>query len=114
MMDFDFEIRNKRGSEMPADFLSRSLVEIGAISALDMNWAHDQEKENLSNLIQESLVKKRTYKFPMPGWYKKAEFFANMAVLKITSFRSRKMKDCCFTFLLSSGKDNCLRYTVTF
>jgi hypothetical protein len=28
MMDFDFEIRYKKGSEMPADFLSRSFSDI--------------------------------------------------------------------------------------
>jgi hypothetical protein len=44
MIDFDFEIRCKKGSEMPADFLSRSFVEIGAISALNMNWPHEQER----------------------------------------------------------------------
>jgi hypothetical protein len=31
MMEFDFEIRYKKGSETPADFLSRSFVEMGAI-----------------------------------------------------------------------------------
>ena len=67
---------------MPADFLSRSFIEIGAISALDMNWAHEQEKDNLSGLIKESLNKQWTYKFSMPEWYKKAENIANMAVVK--------------------------------
>ena len=67
---------------MPADFLSRSFVEIAAVSALDMNWAHEQEKDNLSGLIKESLNKEWTYKFPMPEWYKKAETIANMAIVK--------------------------------
>ncbi len=57
MMDFDFEIRYKKGSKMPADFLSRSFIQVVAISALDINWAHKQEKDNLSNLINESLDK---------------------------------------------------------
>jgi hypothetical protein len=43
-MDFDIEIRNKKGLKTPADFLSRSLIEMGAISALNMNWAHKQER----------------------------------------------------------------------
>jgi hypothetical protein len=79
MMDFDFEIRYKKGSEMPADFLSRSFTEINAISALDIDWVHEQEKDNLSTLIKESLNKEWTYKFPMPEWYKKAENIAKMA-----------------------------------
>jgi hypothetical protein len=54
MMNFDFEIRHTNGSEIPADFLSRSYVEIGAATAMDMNWAHEQGKDNLSNLFKES------------------------------------------------------------
>jgi hypothetical protein len=46
MMDFDFELRYKKGSEMPTDFLSRSFVEISVASALNMNWAHKQDKDN--------------------------------------------------------------------
>jgi hypothetical protein len=37
MMDFDFEIRYIKGSDMPADFLSKSFLEMGAISARQMN-----------------------------------------------------------------------------
>ncbi len=80
--NFDFEIRYKKGSEMPADYLSISFKEISAISVLDMNWAHEQEKDNLSNLIKESLDKKLTNEFPMPEWFKKAEFITNMAIVK--------------------------------
>jgi hypothetical protein len=69
--DFDFKIRYKKGSEMPADFLSRSFIEINAIFALDIDWVHEQEKVNLSMLIKESLNKQWIYKFPMPEWYKK-------------------------------------------
>jgi hypothetical protein len=47
MMDFDFEIRYKKGSKMPADFLSRSFTEINAISALDIDWVYKQVKDNL-------------------------------------------------------------------
>ncbi len=82
MMDFDFEIRYKKGSEMPADFLSRSFTEMNAISALDVDWVHEQSKDNLSNLIKESLNKLWTYKFPMPEWYKKAEYLAGMAIIR--------------------------------
>jgi hypothetical protein len=82
MIDFDFEIRYKRGSEMPADFLSRSFTEISAISALDIDWVNEQEKDNLSTLIKESLNKEWTYKFPMPEWYRKAENIAKMAILR--------------------------------
>jgi hypothetical protein len=82
MMDFDFEIRYKKGSEMPADFLSRSFTEISAISALDVDWVHEQEKDHLSMHIKESLNKQWIYKFPMPEWYKKAEHLAEMAVVR--------------------------------
>jgi hypothetical protein len=58
MMGFNFEIRYKKGSKMPADNLSGSFSEIEAILALYMNWAYEQEKANLSNLIKESLSKK--------------------------------------------------------
>ncbi len=82
MMDFDFEIRYKTGSEMPADFLSWSFTEIDnietkidALSALDIDWAHEQEKDNLSILIKESINKEWTYRFPMLEWYKKAEIW---------------------------------------
>jgi hypothetical protein len=91
MMDFDFEIRYKKGSEILADYLSRSFTKIGAISALDMNWAHEQEKDNLSNLIKKSLNKKWIYKFPMPDWFKYAEFITNMDIVKTTSSGSRKI-----------------------
>jgi hypothetical protein len=57
-------------------------MEIGAISTLDVDWTHAQEKDNLSNLIKESLERKWVYKFPMPDWYKKAKSISNMAVLK--------------------------------
>jgi hypothetical protein len=40
MMDFNFKIRYKKGSEMTANYLSRSFSEVSAISALDMNWAY--------------------------------------------------------------------------
>jgi hypothetical protein len=30
---------------------------------MDLNWAHEQEKDNLSNLIKESLNKEWIYKF---------------------------------------------------
>jgi hypothetical protein len=51
MMNFDFEIRNKKGSEMPANFLSGSFTEISAISALDIDWVHEQEEDNLSSCL---------------------------------------------------------------
>jgi hypothetical protein len=67
---------------MPPDFLSRSFEKIIAISVLDLNWGHGQEKDNLSNLFKESLNKKWIYKFPLPDWYKKAEYLAGNAVIK--------------------------------
>ncbi len=89
MMDFDFEIRYKKGSEMPADFLSRSYNEsndisatVNALSALDVDWVHEQEKDNLSTLIKESINKEWTYRFPMLEWYKKAENLAKIAILR--------------------------------
>jgi hypothetical protein len=54
MMGFDFEIHCKTGSEMPGDVLSRSFIEIRAVSALDINWAPKQEKNNLSIYLRKS------------------------------------------------------------
>jgi hypothetical protein len=67
---------------MPADFLSRSFTEINTISALDIDWVHEQEKDNLSTLVKESLNNEWTYKFPMPEWYRKAENIAKMAIIR--------------------------------
>jgi hypothetical protein len=60
---------------MPADFLSRSFLEISPVAILDMNWTHEQEKDNFLISIAESLSKKWIYKFSMPDWYKKVEYF---------------------------------------
>jgi hypothetical protein len=38
-----------------------SNLEINAILALNMNWAHEQEKDNLSILIKESPPNQWTY-----------------------------------------------------
>jgi hypothetical protein len=46
------------------------MTDLGAIK-LEVNSAHAQSKDNLSNLSKESLKKKWIYKFPMPDWYKK-------------------------------------------
>ena len=82
MLDFDFEIRYKKGSEMPADFLSRSFQQNCAISILDKDWVALQEKDTQCKLITEALDKKWTYSFPMPIWYKKAEELAKIAVIR--------------------------------
>lgn len=68
-MDFDSDIKYKKRSEMPVDFLSRSYVEQSAISVMDMILVEAQNKDNLSNLTKESLEKKWIYKFPMQDWY---------------------------------------------
>ena len=82
MLDFDFEIRYKKGSEMPADFLSRSFNQTCAISILDKDWVDMQGKDTQCKLIKEALEKKWAYKFPMPIWYKKAEELAKIAVIR--------------------------------
>jgi hypothetical protein len=46
-----------------------------------MNWVHKQEKDNLSNLIKDSLEKKWMYKFKMREWFKKAEHIPTMATM---------------------------------
>ena len=45
MLDFDFEIRYKKGTAMPADFLSRSFQQTCAIAILDKEWVSLQEKD---------------------------------------------------------------------
>ncbi len=67
---------------MPADFQSRSFSVIYAISALDIDWVHEQQKDNLSVLIRESLNNEWIYKSPMPDWYKKAENLGKMAIIR--------------------------------
>jgi hypothetical protein len=77
---------------MPADYLFRSFIKVTAISALDMNCAHEEEKDNLSNLIKESLEKKLVYKFPMPEWFKKAEHLTTMATVENNIIWIKEMK----------------------
>ena len=82
MLDFDFEIRYKKGSEMPADFLSRSFLQTCAISILDKDWVSLQEKDTQLKLIKEALDKKWSYSFHMPIWYKTAEELAKEAMVR--------------------------------
>jgi hypothetical protein len=49
---------------------------------MDLNWVHEQVKDNLSTLINESLNNQWIYKFPIPDWFEKAEFLPNVAVVK--------------------------------
>jgi hypothetical protein len=37
---------------------------------MGIDWAHAQNKDNLSNLIKDILVKKWIYKFLTPEWFK--------------------------------------------
>ena len=82
MLDFDFEIRYKKGSEMPTDFLSRSFQQTCAISILDKDWVALQEKDTQCKLVKEALDNKWSYSFPMPIWYKKAEELAKEAAMR--------------------------------
>jgi predicted CopG family antitoxin len=59
-----------------------------------VNLAHKQEKDNLSNVIKESLKKKWVYKLSMPNWFKKAEQNAS----NIISSGLEKMTNYCCTF----------------
>ena len=61
MLDSDFEIGYKKGSEMPADFLSRSFQETCAISILDKDWVSLQEKDTQCKLLRESLDKQWSF-----------------------------------------------------
>jgi hypothetical protein len=40
MIDFKFQLDTRRDRKCQQMFLSRSFMEIGEVSALDMNWAH--------------------------------------------------------------------------
>ena len=55
MLGFDFKIRYKKASEMPADFLSRSFQQTCAISILGKDWVSLQEKDTQCKLIREAL-----------------------------------------------------------
>ena len=82
MLDIDFEIRYKKGSEMPADFLSRSFkTKLCNFYSRQRLVDHAREGHTMQT-NQGSSGKKWTYKFPMPIWYKKAEELAKIAVLR--------------------------------
>ena len=55
-MEWDFTIQYKKGSEMPADFLSRNVVE--AIEISDEDLASLQDKDTFCKLIKDLLQDK--------------------------------------------------------
>ena len=81
MLEFDFEIRYNKGSEMPAEFLTTSFQDTCAISILDKDWVSLQGKDTQRKLISEALDKKWSYSFPMLIWYKNAKEFAKEATI---------------------------------
>ena len=106
MLDFDFEIQYKKGSEMPADFLSRSYQETCAVSILDKDLVAVQEKDTKCKLIKEVLENKWAYSFPMPFWYKKAEEIAKKPVLGKNILWIRKRVNYCYRLLVCSDKSS--------
>jgi len=58
MNSYDFTIQYKKGSEMPADFLSRNVVD--SIKWDDMNLAQEQDKDELIRGIKEFLLNRKT------------------------------------------------------
>jgi hypothetical protein len=57
MNTFDFKIEYKKGSEMPADFLSRNVVT--AIQFNELNLEEEQEKDVFLNHLKQFLLHKR-------------------------------------------------------
>ncbi len=68
---------------------------------MDMNWAHEQEKDNLSNLIKESLEKKWVHKFLVLEWFQKAEHVAKMSTITIRSSSTITVPPGCIVNLIS-------------
>ena len=52
-LKYNFEIKYKKGSEMPADFLSRNAVE--AIGPFDDNWTAAQEEDEYCGLMKQHM-----------------------------------------------------------
>ena len=59
-LKYNFEIKYKKGSEMPADFLSRNAID--AVSPFDDNWKTAQEEDDYCELIKQHMTQKSTCK----------------------------------------------------
>ena len=57
---YDFEIKYKKGSEMPADFLSRNVVD--AVGIFEDNWKAEQEQDEYCQILKNHMQKKKTCK----------------------------------------------------
>ena len=57
-MEWDFTIQYKKGSEMPADFLSRNVVESIEISDKDLANLQDKDTfcKSIKNLLQDKQI----------------------------------------------------------
>ena len=55
---YEFDIKYKKGSEMPADFLSRNAVE--AVGIFDDNWKLAQEQDEYCQIVKQHMEKKKT------------------------------------------------------
>ena len=57
---YDFDIKYKKGSEIPADFLSCNAVE--AIDIFDDNWKLAQEQDKYCKIVKQHIFKKKSCK----------------------------------------------------
>ena len=53
---YDFDIKYKKGSEMPADFISRNAVD--PVGIFDDNWKMAKEQNDYSKIVKHMSVKK--------------------------------------------------------
>ena len=53
---YEFDIKCKKGSEMPADFLSQKTID--AVEIFDDNWKNAQEQEEYCQILKQHMQKK--------------------------------------------------------
>jgi hypothetical protein len=85
-------------------------MEIGVISAIDVDLAYAQEKDNLSNLIKGSLEKSGFTNSLCQTGTKKAKFIANMAVLQNYVIRINRNDKLLICMPLKYNKNYCLQF----
>ena len=51
---YNFDIKYKKGSEMPADFLSRNAID--AVGSFDQNWIAAQEQDKYCEIVKQHMA----------------------------------------------------------
>ena len=59
-LKYNFDIKYKKGSEMPADFLSRNAID--AVGIFDQNWITAQEQDKYCEIVKQHMAMKKDCK----------------------------------------------------